>query len=104
MKNRYSDKLPCKETGRWGGSISCDDDVVHVCSDNLTRARLRPTGEEGSDYINASFVDVSQAEVYSLLNPHSVPNLWHYITLHSVPISWHFILPHSVPVVFPFYK
>ena len=26
--------------------------------DNMSRARLRPTAEEGSEYINASFVDV----------------------------------------------
>ena len=28
--------------------------------DNMSRARLRPTGEDGSEYINASFVDVSE--------------------------------------------
>ena len=26
----------------------------------MSRARLRPTGEDGSEYINASFVDVSE--------------------------------------------
>ncbi|CAI8032659.1 Receptor-type tyrosine-protein phosphatase F [Geodia barretti] len=35
-KNRYADRLPY----------------------NLSRARLRPTGEDGSEYINASFLDV----------------------------------------------
>jgi len=27
----------------------------------MSRARLRPTGEDGSEYINASFVDVSDS-------------------------------------------
>jgi protein tyrosine phosphatase len=34
-KNRYPDRLPC----------------------NMSRARLRPTAEDGSDYINATFID-----------------------------------------------
>ena len=33
--------------------------VVVVVADNMSRARLRPTGEDGSEYINASFIDVS---------------------------------------------
>ena len=35
--------------------------------DNMSRARLRPTAEEGSEYINASFVDVGLIKV-SLLS------------------------------------
>ena len=40
--------------------------VVVVVADNMSRARLRPTGEDGSEYINASFIDVS-AGLHSIL-------------------------------------
>ena len=33
--------------------------LVYAIADNLSRARLRPSGEDGSEYINASFIDVS---------------------------------------------
>ena len=47
-------------------STYCDD-ITCVChmlffvyiTDNINRARLRPTGVTGGGYINASFVDVS---------------------------------------------
>ncbi len=31
--------------------------------DNLSRARLRPTGATGGEYINGSFVDVSEQTI-----------------------------------------
>ena len=34
--------------------------VFFVLLDDVCRARLRPTGAPGADYINASFVDVSR--------------------------------------------
>ena len=54
-KNRYQDKIPCKEM------------LLHLCcnyyslrvSDNHTRVRLKPAAAPGHDYINASFIDVS---------------------------------------------
>ncbi len=36
--------------------------------DNLSRARLRPTGVTGGEYINASFVDVSK-EAPEVIDP-----------------------------------
>ncbi len=56
QKNRYPDRLPCKITN---STITVLTYLTCSCSDNICRARLRPTGAPGSDYINASFVDVS---------------------------------------------
>ena len=57
-KNRYPDKLPCMLAQHaWYNSRKLQDFLFHLL-DNMSRARLRPTAEEGSEYINASFVDV----------------------------------------------
>lgn len=70
QKNRYPDRVPCEL--HTCHTYICDMHVhvisllpihvhVHVFPyiDNVNRARLRPTGAPGADYINASFVDVS---------------------------------------------
>ena len=33
--------------------------TLNCFADNLSRARLRPNGDDGSEYINASFIDVN---------------------------------------------
>ena len=54
-KNRYQDRVPCKLTVIILGKI-----LLYVfVADNSNRVRLRPNATSGTEYINASFVDVS---------------------------------------------
>ena len=60
-KNRYPDKLPCKLLficHRWYIKQELNMKFLLALLDNTCRTHLRPTGESGSEYINASFVDV----------------------------------------------
>ena len=78
-KNRYQDRLPCEHTliihmlswnqcmlvhslvYKQGHKINTHKIytvIFFLSSVNTNRARLRPTGTPGADYINASFVDV----------------------------------------------
>ena len=62
-KNRYEDKLPCKCI--ISEIVSFNN--TYFYTDNNSRPRLRETSSEGSDYINASFIDVSVTEYVLLL-------------------------------------
>ena len=57
-KNRYPDKLPCMLLQHQWYISRTYKNFLFDPLDNMSRARLRPTAEDGSEYINASFVDV----------------------------------------------
>ena len=63
-KNRYQDKIPCKEKVQ---KVLSTYSYTQLFPDNHSRVRLKPTAVQGSDYINASFVDVIEFFVVSLL-------------------------------------
>ena len=53
-KNRYPNRVPCE----YSNNIKMLNLKFSFFIDNVSRARLRPSEVLGSDYINASFVDV----------------------------------------------
>ena len=57
-KNRYQDKIPCKNGFNL---LTYGHDLYPsplLAQDNHTRVQLKSSGIQGSDYINASFVNV----------------------------------------------
>ena len=60
-KNRYPDKVPCKYIIMCTIAIT-DKHILHVIyvylDDGFSRIFLRWNGEQGSDYINASYINV----------------------------------------------
>ena len=63
--------------------LRCCFVCLFVClfSVNVSRARLRPTGAAGAEYINASFVDVSSIIMFALL--FAVPTTVHSCAVNS---------------------
>ena len=53
-KNRYQDKIPCEEAFKTVTPL-----LASFLTDNHTPVHLRPSAVQGSDYINASFIDAS---------------------------------------------
>ena len=70
-KNRYKDKIPCKQTCIHNTHTHNVMFAFNI-SDNHNRVCFR-SAVQGSDYINASFVDVRKNRVYSAINP--LPNV-----------------------------
>ena len=59
-KNRYSNKLASELQDMISFSPVCVPTILTISYiDDLTRVRLRSNGVEGSDYINANFINVS---------------------------------------------
>ena len=65
-KNRYQDKIPCMLTTH---QLKLASFQCFSIADNHSRVRLKPAAMQGSDYINASFVDVSKSTMVPLPDP-----------------------------------
>jgi len=64
MMHSFVDKLMIDEYAVY----NCTFKSVLLFADNINRVCLRPGGQKGSDYINASFIDVSGLFIYSFVN------------------------------------
>jgi len=59
-KNRYSNKLASELQDMISFSPVCAPTILTISYiDDFTRVKLRSNGVEGSDYINANFINVS---------------------------------------------
>jgi len=58
-KNRYSNKLASELQDIISSPVCAPTILTISYIDDFTRVRLRSSGVEGSDYINANFINVS---------------------------------------------